>query len=154
MLLPLVPLFYAPVQPASEFRLKSHMYRVSGELKLFICIPLNSKTKKKTDRSRAVCVRTAYLHDVEPHEQREEGIAVDVQGVHPLHLLLHGMRPVLQQAAVCYPPATPTNQQTEMSGRVVSSLSHPVNRRHGASPLAAVFPSTYRITYPFNTTLG
>ena len=53
----------------------------------------------------------SHLHDVEPHEEREEGVAVDVQGIHPLHLLLHGMRPVLQQATVRYPPATPTNKQ-------------------------------------------
>ena len=48
----------------------------------------------------------SHLHNVKPHEEREEGVAMDVQGVHPLHLLLHGMRPVLQQATVCYPPAT------------------------------------------------
>lgn len=39
---------------------------------------------------------TAHLHDVKPYEQGKEGVAMDIQGVHPLHFLLNGVRSVLQ----------------------------------------------------------
>lgn len=79
---------------------------------------------RKTTASRsAAAAAWPHLHDVEPYEEREERVAVDVQGIHPLNLLLHGVRPMLQQAAVGYPPATDKNKRQPCRRQLLGSTT-------------------------------
>lgn len=44
-----------------------------------------------------------HLYNIEQNEKRKKRVAVDIQRVHPLHLLLHAVRSVLEQTAIRQP---------------------------------------------------